>query len=48
MNFSHENLKVDQRALALITPVSALIVDSDGVHSIADHLPRAATNMVSN
>ena len=48
MSFNHENLKVYQRTLALNTRVSGWIVDWDSMHSISDHLPRAAGSMLEN
>ena len=46
--FNHQKLKVYHRALVCCAQVDSLTAPWDSIHSIADHLPRAAEGIVLN
>ena len=46
--FNHQKLKVYQRALTCCAQLETLSASWDSIHSITDHLPRAAEGVVLN
>lgn len=46
--FNHQKLKVYHRALTCCTQLESVVATWDSIHSITDHLPRAAEGILMN